>query len=597
MDDVNRPFPLVLCLIFAAAVLSGHWASGSETPGNRGDEQVVQEVTRLLAEVDSDRYDVRQRAIRRLEGMVAEPGMAIHLSRQMQRVLVSPGTSLELRKHLERLQQRLPPAEPPALERVSDEEMDRLVRQLEDDSYGARLAAARRLEWLLRNPRLTHPILLRLKGRLGTEGLSPDARLALEPIYQRARGAWLTGDSVAASTPGASDAQISRWLDELAREVSPATPQSIRGQKLARTELQDLLAQDAEVSRVRRALERRLEDRQLSPAGGGRLRELLDLARPAMVAEYWEGRRHLGTQHLIVGQPSLSANQERASHFDRIDDQTAHCVSGQNLSPGDYPVGVAVPHPKNQGAFFHLVNLNTPRRRLGYTYRAEKSQTNRLQEISVRTLQRLLARKTALDERELALLEQLEPHEVSRFAGAVFQAVADRPPPAAEATVSGMPLSHHAAICLLLARDGTREAIPGLLKAIGDRRFLPPTPSTPYAMPYLAALSIAGRDPWPEVDLWLAGLISRTDALVHGSSHSPELGATAAGVLLWRHRQDSSQFGLEYVADETFQELGLSGYRFAGAEGRARVNQWWQDRKKTQCCSALVPPDPSRLLR
>ena len=46
---------------------------------------------------------------------------------------------------------------------------------------------------------------------------------------------------------------------------------------------------------------------------------------------------------------------------DRIDDETAHCVSGVNLSEGDYPVGGAFPHPKERSSFFCLVNLPTPR--------------------------------------------------------------------------------------------------------------------------------------------------------------------------------------------------------------------------------------------
>ena len=48
-----------------------------------------------------------------------------------------------------------------------------------------------------------------------------------------------------------------------------------------------------------------------------------------MVAEYWQGGRHLNIQRLLVGVPSVS--EGGTSHFDRIDDDTAHCAAGVNL--------------------------------------------------------------------------------------------------------------------------------------------------------------------------------------------------------------------------------------------------------------------------
>ena len=59
---------------------------------------------------------------------------------------------------------------------------------------GSRLGATRRLEWLLGEPRLVCPVLARLAERLNREELSPDAKLWIEPIYTKARGAWLTSD-------------------------------------------------------------------------------------------------------------------------------------------------------------------------------------------------------------------------------------------------------------------------------------------------------------------------------------------------------------------------------------------------------------------
>src|SRR4029078_5820862 len=83
-----------------------------------------------------------------------------------------------------------------------------------------------------------------------------------------------------------------------------------------------------------------------------RLREIADFARPAMAAEVWthssfdwEHRQHVTVQHLLVDVPQYPEISTKATHFDRIDDKTAHCVSGNNLTPGDYPVGGAIPHP------------------------------------------------------------------------------------------------------------------------------------------------------------------------------------------------------------------------------------------------------------
>jgi len=64
----------------------------------------------------------------------------------------------------------------------------------------------------------------------------------------------------------------------------------------------------------------------------------------------------------------LSPGGVRPTHFDRCDDRSAHYVSGNSLSPGDYPVGVAFSHPRQENAFFDLVNLPTPRRRMAYPY-------------------------------------------------------------------------------------------------------------------------------------------------------------------------------------------------------------------------------------
>lgn len=59
----------------------------------------------------------------------------------------------------------------------------------------------------------------------------------------------------------------------------------------------------------------------------------------------------------------------------------------------------------------------------------------------------------------------------------------------------------------------------------------------------------------------------------------PELGATAAGLLLTRHQEEPSQFGLAAANDPLFDAARLAGYRFPAASARERVERWWSGRQ------------------
>jgi hypothetical protein len=136
-------------------------------------------------------------------------------------------------------------------------------------------------------------------------------------------------------------------------------------------------------------------------------------------------------------------------------------------------------------------------------------------------------------------------------------------------------------ICVQLAIDGTKDALPGLTDAIAKRVFLPPTSLSPYRLHWLAALSIAARDPWPEVDAWLAGRLAEPEALMEGRPSAPELGATAAALLLGRHGRAPSEFDLQSAAEPLLAKLHVDGYRFSGDESRKKVQQWWEQEKAT----------------
>jgi hypothetical protein len=561
------------------------------------------QIAPLLRDLDSERFVVRQEAAMRLGRLAAQPEWAETVAAEFQRVLGSSGTSLEVRKQLEALLGKDAARPQPPQEHVSPEEIDRLVAQLEDNSYGVRVGAAKRLQWLLENPKMVCPILNRLKRRMDGDRLTTDARQWLEPLYNRAHALWLTGDPADCDLRPVSQDEMVRWLDELERTPeAPSRPGQPHVEPAALREFRDLMARSEYVAKAEAMLKARLEKQGLSAGAARRFQELLDLTRPAMVAECWFGARLSNTQHLIVGVPSMGPLAQRPSHFDRIDDKTAHCVSGQNLSPGDYPVGVAIPHPKQPGYFFHLVNLTTPRHKLAYGYVTQNTEKKRLADISRRTFDRLLALRRPLDPADLPVFAVLDPRELSRFAGRFFEVVDDQPlpekarenlptwqpvgppgprpayrPGVGPPNSPGWQLSQHRCLCVLLAANGTREAAPGLLRAVAAKRFLPPTPSAPEKLEWIAALAIAQRDPWPQADAWLGSLLGNTDALVIQQEAAPQLGATAAAILLERHREEPGQFGILPGDDSRFPTVRLAGYRFASPEARDKVQRWWRE--------------------
>lgn len=538
--------------------------------------QTRQEIGQLLEQLDSDQYDVRQRASHRLDELTTRKNSAELVAVELQRALVRADLSLEVRKRLGALSRQLPRVAPEPVQEASQAEVERLIAQLEHDSYSERLGATQRLEWLLGNPRLASPIMLRLKQQILSGRLSVDARRWLEPMDEKARAVWLASDPKNWDLPAVADQQIDQWISELAKHETPERAPAREARRIAQRELRDLLARDELVPKVKAALAAKLAEAGLAKEGATRLQELLELTRPAMVAEYWMGRDHKGSQHLIVGTPSWGQGAVRPSHFDRIDDQTAHCVSGQNLSPGDYPVGVAVPHPRMEGAaFFHLVNLPTPRRRMSYQYVRQQPDPVRLAQISRRTVDRFLQRKTHLTESELVLLPLLDREVMSAFAARMLMSLADESLPPEGADRLGGRSSHHGLLCAALAMEGTQAAIPTLLEAIQAHRVLPPTSKSPYGMDWLAALAIAARDPWAEAEPWLLGLVERKDPLVQGMQNPPQLGATAAAILLEQHEQNAALFGLEPTGERTLESLGIRGCRFTSDDSPNLVRQWW----------------------
>ena len=562
----------LLSLAVGPALVRADTPTTVETPA-----AVRAKVADLFRDLDSPRFGVRAEAASQFEQLLSQPELAGTLALAIHETLVRPAVSYEVHWRLEQWAKRLPrPLVEPPIEAQADE-IATAIKQLEADDYGVRLGALKRIRWLLRNPRLVTPAMALLKHRLADPALSEDMRHRCEDAYQAARVAWLLMPEAQRDQPVVGDGELERWIDEVARFAGSARIAEQVVCSAAERELLDVLARDAEFPRVAAILGTRLAEQRDGP-GRNRLQALFEMTRPAMVAEYWSGRHHQSEQHLLIGVPSQSLGAARPSHFDRIDDEKVHCVSGNTLQPGDYPANVAIPHPLTESAFFHLVNLSTPRRRMAYTYQVNADETQRLAQISHRTLDRYLRDKDMLNEAQLVMLAQLDAKEVSRFASAYVRMVDDGPlgDDDVHERLGGRP-SRLGLLCAQLAQEGTKEAVPGLVEAIAKNRFRPPTANGPYRMQWLAALAIAGRDPWPDVETWLAGQLENCEMLVEDQrDNGPEVGATAAALLLTSRGEKPAHHGLEMAADAVLMQVGVNGYRFASTDARWKVIEWWR---------------------
>lgn len=575
----GRVWLVLLALLLGVAV-----PGGAQEPAANHLPTEADPLDRLIARLGSPRFAVRREAAAELADLLQDTQRAQRAAARLQQVLYRPETSFEVSRQIAAvLAEAGFTPQPPAAD-ISPDELDRLVEQLQAEAFSARLAAQRRLRALLERPELVCPILTRLKDRLAAR---PEAstRLHLEPLYQRARQAWIASDPQRWNLPKVDAGRMEQWLDVLAADATAEE------HVVAMRELGDLILRDEYLPAVHEGLKQRLAAADLTPQAEARLRRAFDRTRPMLVAEYWEGRRHVGIQYMIVGVPSFPEGGLRASHFDPVDEQRAHCVSGNSLQPGeDYPIGVAIPHPQSPGAMFHLVYLPTPLRRERYEQDVQRDEAQRLAELSRRTLDRVLAdRRPLMEPGDLMVLSQLDDRAVSQFCGDYFQRVDDRAFELDGRFRPGGARTMHGALCVLLAQRGTHEAIPGLEKAVRAGRFLAPREGDQVHLGWIAALAIARREPWPEVDAWLGKLLAETEPLVPGTPHPPEVGASAAGLLLQRHGEEPAQFGLHAVQDARLNALGCPGYRFEAPQHREALRRWWEQKQAQLAPDAAQP--------
>jgi hypothetical protein len=551
----------------------------------------------LIKQLDDTKYAIRHLAQDQLAAWAGNSARNAWLAEQIELEWLRDDLSQEVRTELSRWREALPAANIQPPENVSEAELDRLTKQLNADNFSARAGAVVRLQWIGGNPRLAGSIMDRLKRRMSSGDLSLDGYYKIVAVRQAIWETWQLAKVSDTSFPLPRQEAIEHWLDLIASDSDSTGQEFHIRQQLARQEILDLLASERAAPLVVKSLEKRLAE-TASGEAASRYRVLLDLTRPALVAECWKDQRMEGEQHLFVGVPSQDPLAMRPSHFDKIDDKTAHCVSGNSLSPGDYPVGMAFPHPLCADRFFRLVNLPDARRQIAYSYHVRTSEATRLAAVSRRTLASYLAERHALTESEIGILAQLDVREVSKFAGDYLLKMDDREVESDRQPIYisfnrpfGQP-SLLNAICAQLAADGTNDVVPGLLEAIRRKRFTAPTAIGPYRLSWVAAFAIAHRDPWPNLDDWLAGQVDNPDSMTENNQQGPTVGAIAAAMLLQRRHQDLDHFGLEPTPDALLSSVGIAGFRHRSVESIAKVHAWWQlDSQRTTANAAAHVAD------
>jgi hypothetical protein len=569
-------------------------AWGEEPPAAAAiDPSVARDVEQAIAALDDEDFAQRGKAAACLEQWADDPELRGFLSAQLARVLNAPGVSVEVRSRLESLAKRLPAATaPPAVADPGADQAAALLDQLDSDSSAARESARSRLRQMLSHVELISPLWLELKRRACDPALAAATRRELEPLLDEARGAWLAADPADVPLPQISDEQIEHWSDDLLRMDESTAKDRFRRQ-FSERELLDGMARDEVRPRVLKILARKIAAAE-DAASRTTLEQIVDFSKPALAAEVWghelgnwEHRQHATVQYLLVGLPQLNEMARRPTHFDRIDEETAHCVSGNSLKEGDYPVRLAIPHPEtNQELMFYLVNLPTARRRLAYEYQVRRDESLRLREISQRTFDDILSRQRVLEETEVLMLAQLDQHAASRFVGRYFEAVPDHPLVTSLNELNGESTVYRG-LCHMMARLGTRDAVPALEQLARSGR-LNPTIESPFHIAWVAALAIAQREPWPGVDDWLAQLVDEKTALVASGEVRPELGASAAALLVDRHGASTRPFGLETAGESATERLRFVGYRFNSEANRDDVKRWWE-KQRAAAADRLAP--------
>lgn len=542
----------------------------------------------------SDDFPTREDARHRLRSALEQPDSAAKVRTAFDQQLQSKDLTLELRMALEELGGRRADDAQVSTAAVLDvSRIDALLGDLESGEFTRRDVSERTLLAAAGEPRTATELLQRLQLRLVDGRATYDTLKRIDPLWTAAWRTWLKADPAATRTPPPEDAEIDAAVGRLV--VDAVGGADAVAQHVADRRLLYWMACDDVLPRVVKTLERRNAAADISIAARLRIARLLAWTRPAMVAEIWSDGK-LGTmQHLLIGVPNQPARAPNPSLFDRCTDESARCLSGNMLTPGDYPVGVYFRPPDKPDTMpspdlmFHLVNLPTPRRRLAYDAEVplfsdertvEHLDKTRRKQITARTVERFLAERRLLTVREIGMLAYVDPQELSRMVRPYLSSVADERP-------SDTSPSFHELFCVIVARTATSEAGPALAAAVEAGRIKPADDGQSLRLDLLSLLNLASRAPWRDLDVWLAEQIDRTDPIDIADAAAADIGATAAALLVRRAGEEPSTFGLERSAIH-FEALADMAFRFTRPTGRDEVRNWWRERKS----KVEKPPTP-----
>ncbi len=554
-------------------------------------------LSRLRKDLRSDFYPVRQQAAEWLERLTQDPARARQLREEWAKLRQQGDVPA-----ISQVPWPLTPEEAALLDEAASpsislnrEEADSLMGRLVSNEFGHRELARRTLNLAAGDAQNLPPLMAALHARLGTPELSPATRNVLEEMWTSAVEAWCAAeqpplDFLDRLSPAALVQHLERL--SLVRQERRSPDEKVNQSTLLR-ELRLLMLRDDWAPRLMEGVEARLSNPEITEDGARLMESLRDDLRPAMAAEIWMEGRLMTVQFLYVGIPQWpdSPGARTSTFFDRIDDDSAHLVNGNTLTPGDYPVGRMFPFEANVPGLavrafrvFRLVNLPTPRSRLMYELSLREDMETRLRRHSRTVLQWIESEKRPITDLEIELLAHLDPVEVSRFAIQHMRSVDDEPWNFGRDNPSKhverfVPTSRHGAICYVLRNMGTFEIAPDLVKLIDEKRIEASDTSSIFHYPWLAALNSAQREPGEASDRWLGTLVSRTDPLVANTENPPEIGATAAGLLLRRHGFSTARFGLEEVQVPNARFAGIVLLRFTDEDWRHQVLEWWNERQ------------------
>lgn len=542
------------------------------------------------------------------------------------------------------------------VEVVEESELKKLTcwRELLSDFPAYRNRAQREIENRIASGQNVDEVMRILREIVVENNISKDDRFRVWSLEKQARNRWLKSGNVQEFDCEYQDSQIQEWIDfivtanlpedrlvpwyEIDERVKfqfsisrdedpfggdglpfldfPKTKATTEGLKvwLLMQKLEDALISNKTAKTTLQYLEEKLNSNKVTPSGMILLKRLIFLTKPCMAAEYWSNGAMRSSQILQIGIPQTT--QLGTSYFDRYNAVTVHCASGENLLPMDYPWDIAVRHPRQSWAFFHLKMLDTPSKKLLYAELMSQNSEERWRKITQKTLKQLDTEQKSrmkagemLDFENILLLELLEPREMSQYVACWLRDLPNMKGKEPEKQQSPFrevlklevdkKQSYYACLCRVLGNKGTAEAISQLRELLKNEPTWWEDKLFHFRVDFYAALAITARETWEGDEEWLKSLLKHDVALesslvrqkndspmlsiqrdnpmvsakpsqeVEPGGDLPTVAATAAGILLGRYKE--SKEGLEEVKVPWNQASELRIFRFKDEIARKEI--------------------------